>query len=105
MERIAGSLNLRGRIATAIDVRKRLNLEPRSNDQNSIFVVVEYKNELYSLIIDSVGDVINLQDQVCENNPGTLDPLWQDISVGIFKLEDNLLVIMDVPKLIEGIHN
>lgn len=98
---IAGSLNLRGRIVTAIDVRKRLNITTRRPDKPSMSVVVEHKGELYSLIIDEVGDVISLDNSKIEKNPGTLDPLWRDVSVGIYQLQAELLVIMDVSKLLE----
>jgi len=102
---IAGSLNLRGRVVTAIDVRKRLKLEHNTEDTSSMSVVVEHDDELYSLIIDSVGDVLSLKDKVFEKNPGTLDPLWKDVSTGIYQLEDDLLIIMDVARLLEYVDN
>lgn len=99
---VAGSLNLRGRIVTAINVRKRLGLE-KSDNKNSMSVVVEHENELFSLVIDRVGDVLSLKDSDFEKNPGTLDPVWRDISTGIYQLKDSLLVVMDVSKLLENI--
>ena len=100
---VAGSLNLRGRIVTAINVRRRLNLPPKAANEQSMSVVVEHDNELFSLIIDDVGDVLSLRNDAFEKNPGTLDPIWRDISTGIYQMDDNLLVIMDVSKLLEGI--
>jgi len=100
---VAGSLNLRGRIVTAIDVRKRLGLPEKDDGIPSMSVVVEHKDELFSLIIDSVGDVLCFTDKYYESNPGTLDPLWRNISTGIFQMEDELLVIMDVSRLLEDI--
>ena len=100
---IAGSLNLRGRIVTAIDVRKRLGLPDKEDDEPSMSVVVEYKDDLFSLIIDSVGDVLCFKDKYYESNPGTLDPLWRDISTGIYQMENELLIIMDVSRLLEDI--
>ncbi len=102
-EEIAGSLNLRGRIVTAIDVRKRLGLPDKDGDEPSMSIVVEYNDELFSLIIDSVGDVLRFKDKYYENNPGTLDPIWRDISTGIYQLEEELLIIMDVARLLENI--
>ncbi len=101
---VAGSLNLRGRIVTAIDVRKRLGLPPIENGKPCMSVVVEHKNELYSLIIDTVGDVQSLDGRQFEKNPNTLDPIWRDISTGIFQLKDNLLIIVDVSKLLENLN-
>ncbi len=102
---VAGSLNLRGRIVTAIDVRRRLGLGDRNDNEASMSVVVEHKGELFSLIIDSVGDVLSLENSNFEKNPGTLEQTWKDISSGIFQLENNLLVVVDVPSLLENISN
>lgn len=101
---IAGSLNLRGRIVTAIDVRKRLNIPPREGKPVTMSVVVEHEEELYSLIIDSVGEVITLEENQFEKNPGTLDPSWHDISLGIYQLDGELMVVMDVKKLLSNIN-
>lgn len=100
---VAGSLNLRGRIVTAIDVRKRLGLPEKDDGVPSMSVVVEHQDELFSLIIDSVGDVLSFAGRHHESNPGTLDPVWRSISTGIFQMEDELLVIMDVSRLLEDI--
>lgn len=102
---VAGSLNLRGRIVTAINVRSRLGLEQRSGeDTKDMSVVVEHENELYSLIIDSVGDVLTLKDSHFEQTLATLDPLWREISSGIYRLEGELLVVLDVPKFLNTVH-
>ena len=99
---VAGSLNLRGRIVTAIDVRLRLQLPKRSDtDGQGMSVVVEMRGELYSLRVDSVGEVLSLAAAKFESNPPTLDPLWRDFSTGIYRLESTLLVILDVPKLLD----
>ena len=99
---VAGSLNLRGRIVTAIDVRKCLGL-PKNDNTANMNVVVEHGEELFSLMIDKVGDVLSFKDQFFEQNPGTLDSTWCDISTGIYQLENELLVVMDVPKLLENV--
>jgi len=101
---ISGSLNLRGRIVTAVDVRCRLGLSPKGKKQKIVGVVVEYKNELYSLIIDKVGDVLTLRNETFEPSPATLDPKWQEISQGIHQLDDELLIILDVPKLLDSVY-
>ena len=101
---IAGSLNLRGRIVTAIDVRRRLNVPPPETKQTTMSVVVEHEEELYSLIIDRVGEVITLYDNQFEKNPGALDPAWRDVSMGIYQLDNELLVVMDVDKLLSNIN-
>lgn len=100
---VAGSLNLRGRIVTAINVRRRLNLSDIKDGQSTMSVVVEHEGELFSLIIDAVGDVLSLDNALFENSPNTLDPTWRDISTGIYQLEDSLLIVMDVSKLLENV--
>ncbi len=97
---VAGVLNLRGRIVTAINLRKRLGLEDREAGGEEMSIVVEYDGEPYSLLIDTVGDVMSFPEESYERNPVTLDPKWQEVSDGIFRLDGELLVILDVEKLL-----
>ncbi len=102
---VAGSLNLRGRIVTAIDVRQRLGLDAQDAEGlKAMSVVVEENNELYSLIIDKVGDVLPLDNKNYESSPATLDPLWREVSMGVYRLENELLIVLDVPKLLNAVH-
>lgn len=98
---VAGSLNLRGRIVTAIDVRLRLGLERAKDPDKTMSVVVEHGGELYSLMVDSVGEVLSLPVNDFEPNPPTLDPLWRDFSAGIYRLDKELVVVLDVPRLLD----
>ena len=103
---VAGSLNLRGRIVTAINVKKRLGIEedPDQDDHYmDMSVVVEHEQELYSLVIDSVSDVMRFTKDEIEPTPPTLDPVWRDISDGIFRLDKELLIILNIEKLIESV--
>lgn len=97
---VAGVLNLRGQIVTAINLRKRLNLVDREDDSEEMNIVVEHQSEPYSLIIDRVGDVLSLSEESFEKNPVTLEACWQSVSTGIFRLEEELLVILDIEKLL-----
>lgn len=99
-EEIDGALNLRGRIVTAFNVRKRLGL-PEAEKSTGMSVVVEYQNELFSLIIDSVGDVMRLSKDSFEKSPATLDTLWRSVSNGIYQLDSNLLIVLDIAKLLD----
>lgn len=100
---MAGSLNLRGRIVTVIDVRMRLGLQRRADEAEarSMSVVVDLRGELYSLKVDSVGEVLSLPAASFERNPPTLDALWREFSTGIYRLQDKLLVILDVLRLLD----
>jgi purine-binding chemotaxis protein CheW len=97
---VAGSLNLRGRIVTAVDVRLRLGLPKRENDKAAMSVVVEHENELYSLLVDSVGEVLSLESRDYQRNPPTLNPRLREFSDGIYRLNDSLLVVLSVPSLL-----
>jgi purine-binding chemotaxis protein CheW len=96
---IAGALNLRGRIVTAIDVRRRLGLDS-ADRQNSMSIVVDHHGELYSLLIDEVGEVLTAPAEAFEHNPPTMEGRWREVSVGIYRLQDRLLVILDVESLL-----
>ncbi len=63
-------------------------------------VVVDHKGELYSLIVDSVGEVMSLPTEAYERNPATLDPRWRDVSGGIYRLQGKLLVVLEVSRLL-----
>jgi purine-binding chemotaxis protein CheW len=97
---IAGSLNLRGRIVTAIDLRRRLRLPPPAPDQARMSVVAEQGGELYALLVDQVSEVLNLDASLFERNPPTLEKAWADFSTGIFRLDGRLLVVLDVARLL-----
>lgn len=96
---VAGVLNLRGRIVTAIDVRRRLGMAKAVQLCTEMSIVVEHDGELYSLIVDEVGEVVKYGAEAIGTNPPTLDPVWRRISKGIVRTDDGLLVILDVEKL------
>lgn len=100
---VAGSLNLRGRIVTAIDLRVKLGFDSSRDYSKSMSVVVEYKDELYSFVVDSVGEVLTVPLSSFEQNPANLERSWQEISCGVYRLEKNLLVILDLNKVLEQI--
>ncbi len=101
---ISGSLNLRGRIVTAMDVRSKLGLPALENDQ-FISIVVEHQSELYSLMVDSVGEVQALKADEFERNPPTMEPHFKEYSLGILRLNDQLMVVLDVNRLLDYSEN
>ena len=99
---IAGVLNLRGRIVTAIDMRRRLHLPPREGDAQAMAVGIEHKGESYGLLIDNVGEVLDLPSSGREPNPVNLDSRWASISGGVHRLNGQLMVILDVDRVLGG---
>lgn len=102
-DEVAGSLNLRGRIVTAIHVRRRLGLEPLPADRETMSVVVDHHGDHYSLIVDDVGDVLTLELAQLEKHPPTMPQRLRDVSAGIYQLPERLLVILDVANLLDFI--
>jgi purine-binding chemotaxis protein CheW len=98
---IAGVLNLRGRIVTLIDMRSRLGLGKRNDDVPSMAIGVESRGESYGLLIDSVGEVLKLDDETREPNPVNLDPRLARVSAGIHRLEGKLLMVVDVDRVLD----
>lgn len=97
---IAGSLNLRGRIVTVVDMRVRMGMPAREDDASIMYIVVEYRDELFSLMVDSVGDVLNLPVRQIEKCPANLERGWREVALGVSKLDKELLVILDVQALL-----
>src|SRR4051794_41759023 len=99
---IAGVLNLRGRIVTAIDMRRRLGLPPRTDDKPAMAVGIESKGESYGLLIDTVGEVMKLGEDTRESNPVNLDSRLSRVSGGVHRLEGQLMVILDVGHVLDN---
>lgn len=99
---VKGSINLRGRIVTVIDVRVRLGLKPKATKDTGkgMGVTVEHGHDLYTLLVDRIGDVMGLSGDNFERNPATLDPKWREFSVGVYRLEKKLMVVLDIERLL-----
>ncbi|MGE5259812.1 MAG: chemotaxis protein CheW [Actinomycetota bacterium] len=98
---VAGVLNLRGRIVTAIDLRRRLSLPPRSEGSPAIAIGMEERGELYGLIVDRAGDVLHLERSTYEANPVNLDGCWTRVCAGVHRLDHRLMVVLDVEKVLD----
>ena len=98
---VAGSLNLRGRIVTAIDLRTRLRLPKLPDGEVGMSVVVDHGGELYSILVDAVGEVLSLDASAQQRNPPTLDTAWRDVSNGIYRLDATLMVILNVARVLD----
>lgn len=93
---IEGLMNLRGQIVTAIDLRRRFELPPRPADQPAMNVVVRTGEGEISLLVDRIGDVVQVDESAFEPPPDTLDGVARDLLTGAYKLEGRLLLIVDV---------
>jgi purine-binding chemotaxis protein CheW len=99
---VAGLINLRGRVVTAIDMRCCLGLPPLPKGQPAMAVGIEFRAEAFGLLIDAVGEVLRLADEDREANPINLDPRLARVAAGVYRLDGALLVELDVDRMLEG---
>jgi len=97
---IAGVLNLRGRIVTVVDMRARLGL-PKADEGKPMAVGVDLRGESYGLLIDQIGEVLRLPEESREENPVNLDPRMAKLAGGVHRLEGQLMVVLDVDRVLE----
>lgn len=97
---IAGLINLRGQIVTAVDLRQRLKLDPMAGDDLPMNVVIQERDEMVSLLVDSIGDVVEVDGKAFEKPPGTLTGPVRDLIRGAYKLDDRLLLLLDSEEIL-----
>jgi purine-binding chemotaxis protein CheW len=97
---IEGLINLRGQIVTAIDLRRRLDLPPRPEGQLPMNVVVRTDDGAVSLLVDEIGDVVEIQDDTYERPPETLSGVARELIQGVYKLKERLLLILDTERTV-----
>jgi purine-binding chemotaxis protein CheW len=99
---IQGLINLRGQIVTAVDMRGRLKLRPMPDDQTPMNAVVRTKEgAAVSLLVDEIGDVVEVDSEAFEPVPDNIDPAARDLLQGVYKLKDRLLLVLDTEKTID----
>ncbi len=98
---VSGLINLRGQIVTAIDLRRRLELDDRAEDSPPMNVVVQTDDGPVSLLVDDIGDVLEVSDETFEPPPPTMKGIARDLITGVHKLDEGLLLILDMPKVVQ----
>ena len=98
---VAGILNLRGRVVTTIDMRSRLDLGTRQAGQPVMAIGIELKGESYGLLVDAVGEVMQLPMSGCEAKPANLDGRLDRVAAGIYRLEGQLMIVLDVDRVLD----
>ncbi len=100
-ELIEGLINLRGQIVTAIDLRRRLGLPPRAGNQVPTNMVVRTDDGAVSLLVDEIGDVLDMDASTYEQPPENLDPAAREIIRGVYKLKDRLLLVLNTERTVD----
>ena len=98
---VRGLINLRGQIVTAIDLRHRLGLGERPSDKLFMNVVLRLDNNPVSLLVDKIGDVVEVEEEIFEPPPETLQGLARELIGGVYKLENRLLLILNIEKTVD----
>ena len=98
---VSGLINLRGQIVTAIDLRRRLAMSERLADQLPMNVVVRTDDGALSLLVDEIGDVLDVDSATFEWPPENLDPAAREIIRGVYKLKDRLLLVLDAERTVD----
>lgn len=97
---VAGLINLRGQIVTAIDLRRRLASAPLEGDCLPMNVVVRLEGNVVSLLVDEIGDVLNVNDDQFEQSPPTLSGETRRFVDGVCKLKNTILLLLNLEKVI-----
>lgn len=92
---VEGLINLRGQIVTALDLRRRLELPPRPEDQEPTNIVVRTSVGQLSLLVDRIGDVVDVDQATFEEPPETLEGVARELITGAYKLDGTLLLVLD----------
>ncbi len=100
-EVIEGLINLRGQIVVAIDMRKRLGLAPRTADQTPMNMVVRTEDGAVSLLVDEIGDVLDVEASAYEQPPPNLDAAARHLIRGVYKLKDKLMLVLDAERTVD----
>ncbi|MGA9389549.1 MAG: chemotaxis protein CheW [Candidatus Sulfotelmatobacter sp.] len=98
---VSGLINLRGQIVTAVDLRRRLQFEPRAAGVPAMNVVVRSDDGAVSLLVDEIGDVVEVDDSSFERPPETLRGTVRTMITGVHKLNDRLMLVLDTQKACE----
>ncbi len=98
---IRGLINLRGQVVTAIDLRRRLKLAEPTDDITPKHVVVSIDDDAVSLLVDEIGDVIDVDEDAFEAAPETIHQHARNLLHGVYKLEDRLLLALDVERTLD----
>lgn len=97
---VRGLINLRGQIVTAIDLRHRLELSPLPHGRLPMNVVIRTDDGAVSLLVDEIGDVLEIQDEACERPPESLKGVARELVSGVYKLKERLLLILDTERTV-----
>ncbi|MFU2210246.1 chemotaxis protein CheW [Desulfovibrio sp. JY] len=99
---VEGVINLRGKVIPIIDLRRRFGLSTRDHDKHTRIIVIEINNMIVGFVVDSVSEVLRIPASTVEPPPPVVSGLESEYISGVGKLEDRLLILLDLDKLLSG---
>jgi len=99
---VEGVINLRGNVIPVIDLRKRFGLETREHDSQTRIIVIEINKMIVGFVVDSVSEVLRIPQNTVEPPPPVVSGLESEYISGVGKLEDRLLIMLDLDRLLSS---
>lgn len=99
---VEGVINLRGKVIPIIDLRKRFGLQTKDHDKHTRIIVIEISNMIVGFVVDSVSEVLRIPAGTVEPPPPVVAGLESEYISGVGKLEDRLLILLDLNRLLSG---
>ena len=97
---ISGLINLRGQIVTAVDLRRRLGLAPRADSEQPLNVVVRGEDSAFSLLVDDIGDVVEVNPERYEPPPDNMPQQQRQMIEGVYKMDGCLLLVLSTERVL-----
>ncbi len=98
---IEGLINLRGQMVTAIDMRRLLKVPPRDEGKTPMNMVIRTDDGAVSLLVDEIGDVVDVDTADYEPPPGSLDPAVRELIRGVYKMKSRLLLVLNTERTVD----
>ena len=99
-EFVEGVINLRGKVIPIIDLRRRFGLQPKSHDKHTRIIVIEINTMIVGFVVDAVSEVLRIPASTVEPPPPVVSGLESEYISGVGKLEDRLLILLDLDRLL-----
>ncbi|MDA0782905.1 MAG: chemotaxis protein CheW [Rickettsiales bacterium] len=96
---VKGAMNLRGRIVTVINLRSILGMKDDKKTENYKSVILEIEGNLYSIIVDSVSEVMDIADNEIKRLPENISQRWKEVSTGVYSMENEVMIFLDAFKM------
>jgi purine-binding chemotaxis protein CheW len=99
---VEGVINLRGKVIPVIDLRSRFGMEPRQHDNQTRIIVIELHGMIVGFVVDGVSEVLRIQSNTVEPPPPVVSGIESEYIKGVGKLDNRLLILLDLDKLISS---